>query len=344
VIRPGPLNLLTDVDGLVVGNVEDRGLRSGVTVVLPEPDAVAAVDVRGGGPGTRETDALRSTSLVERVHGIVLSGGSAFGLSAADGAMAWLAGKNRGFSVGSACVPVVPCAILFDLLNGGDKAWGDHTPYPDLARRACAQAAQGFHLGNVGAGFGAKAGPFKGGLGSASAVLPDGLTVAALVVVNAFGSAVIPGQSAFWAWPLEQNREFGGLAPQPGGGITSLDNRPQLPGTAGCHTTIGVVATDACLTRAEAERVAVIAQDGIARAIVPAHTLYDGDTLFVLATGRKKLPKARADALFNLGAAAADAVARAIARGVWCAESLGDMIGFRESVLPRTGFWPEDAF
>lgn len=343
-IRPGPLNLLTDVDGLLVGNVEDRTVRSGVTVVLADPDAVAAVDCRGGAPGTRETDALQPTSLVERVHAITLSGGSAFGLGAADGVIGWLAARRRGFSVGTACVPVVPAAILFDLLNGGDKAWGPQPPYRELAERACGQAGSVFQLGNVGAGFGAKAGPYKGGLGSASAILPDGPTVAALIAVNAVGSPVIPGQAAFWAWPWEQNREFGGIAPQAGGGVTSLDTRPSLPETPGTQTTIGVVATDAALTRAEAQRVAMMAQDGIARALVPAHTPFDGDTLFVLATGRKKLPKPRAQALCHLGAAAADTVTRAIARGVWCAESLGDMLGYRESFLPRTGFWPEDPF
>ncbi|HEY0418714.1 MAG TPA: P1 family peptidase, partial [Acetobacteraceae bacterium] len=208
--RPGPRNLITDIVGIAVGNADDAAVRSGVTVVLPEARAVAAVDVRGGGPGTRETDALGPTCLVESVDAIVLSGGSAFGLDAAAGAMAWLAVRGRGFAVGPAVVPIVPAAVLFDLGNGGDKHWGDRPPYRDLALAACAAAGRDFALGNAGAGSGAKAGDLKGGLGSVSAVTDDGFQVGALVAANPLGSVVMPGDGAFWAWALERNGEFGG--------------------------------------------------------------------------------------------------------------------------------------
>jgi L-aminopeptidase/D-esterase-like protein len=330
-VAPGQRNLITDVAGLSVGNAEDVRVRTGVTVVLPDRPAVAAVDVRGGAPGTRETDALDPTCLVETVDAVVLSGGSAFGLEAASAVLNWLAAQGRGFPVGTARVPIVPAAILFDLLNGGDKAWGETPPYAALARSACAASGRDFRLGNAGAGYGVKAGALKGGLGSASAVTPDGLEVGALVAVNAHGETVMPGETCFWAWALEQRDELGGQTPP---------RRALPPGEApmpasaplgiGGNTTIGVVATNAALSRAEARRVAIMAQDGYARAIRPAHTPFDGDTVFVLATGVLAPPGSRAATVAMIGAIAADCVARAVARGVFAAETLGDLRGYRD--------------
>lgn len=332
VIRPGPRNLLSDVDGIRVGNAGDMAVRSGVTVVLPDRPAVAAVDVRGGGPGTRETDALDPASLVEAVDAVVLSGGSAFGLDAAQGAMAWLAARGRGFRVAGSVVPIVPCAILFDLANGGDKGWGDDPPYRALGAAACGAAGLDFTLGNAGAGLGAKAGELKGGLGSASFVTGDGLQVAALVAANPVGHVVMPGSATFWAWGLEAGGELGGQAPPsgpvpPGAGL----ELPSLLAGAGANTTIGVVATNARLTKAEAKRIAIMAHDGYARAIRPVHTPFDGDTVFVLSTGTADLrEEARATLLFRLGSLAADCVARAVARGVYEARTLGGRVSYRD--------------
>ncbi|WP_337997354.1 P1 family peptidase [Oleispirillum naphthae] len=329
-IRPGPRNLLTDVPGFRVGNAEDGSAITGVSVVLPDAPAVAAVDVRGGGPGTRETDALAPGRLVERVDAVVLSGGSAFGLAAADAAMVWLAERGRGFQVGDFRVPIVPAAVLFDLANGGDKAWGAEPPYARLARLACDAAALDFALGNAGAGMGAKAGDIKGGLGSASAVDDDGLAVAALVAANPVGSATYPGQSTLWAWALEQGGEMGGQAPP----TAAADLEPDFPFlrglAAGGNTTLAVVATNADLGRGEALRVAMMAQDGFARAIRPAHTPFDGDTAFVLASATHALAEPRAMAVARIGALAADCVARAIGRAIVLAESAGAFTSWRE--------------
>jgi L-aminopeptidase/D-esterase-like protein len=333
-IRPGPRNLITDVDGIAVGNAEDWNARTGVTIVLPDRAATAAVDVRGGAPGTRDTDALDLTSLVDRIDAVALSGGSVHGLDAARGATLWLAERGRGFAIGPARVPVVPAAILFDLLNGGDKDWGVDPPYGALARMACDTAGAEFALGNAGAGLGAKAAGLKGGLGSASAVTADGLQIGALIAANPLGSVTMPGQGTLWAWALEQNSELGGQHPPtiaPADPSAGLDLPPHLASSArpGANTTIGVVATNADLTRAEARRIAIMAQDGFARAIRPSHTPFDGDTLFVLATGTVPLPEPRARALYVLGGIAADCVARAVARGVFLAETLGDRPGYR---------------
>src|SRR6185437_7585679 len=329
-IEPGPRNLITDVDGILIGNAADERVRSGVSVVIAETPAVAAVDVRGGAPGTRETDALDPTCLVDTVDAVVLSGGSAFGLEAASAAMTWLAARGRGFPVGSARVPIVPAAILFDLLNGGDKEWGERPPYAALARAACAAASRDVALGNTGAGFGAKAGSLKGGLGSVSAVTPEGLAIGALVAVNSRGETVMPGERCFWAWPFERRGELGGQTPPRTGLAAEADILPGAGPDVGANTTIGVVATNAILTRAEAQRIAIMAQDGYARAIRPVHTPFDGDTVFVLATGRQHLPEPRALALARLGVIAADCVARAVARGVFSAASLGDLIGYSD--------------
>jgi L-aminopeptidase/D-esterase-like protein len=332
-VRPGPRNLITDVDGIRVGNAGEEDVRSGVTVVLPDTPAVAAVDVRGGAPGTHETDALHPTCLVERIDAVTLSGGSAFGLQATAGVMNRLAAMGRGFAVGDKRVPIVAGAVLFDLMNGGDKDWGDEPPYRELGAAAVEVAGHDIVLGNTGAGLGAKAGDLKGGLGSASAVTDSGLQVGALIAVNAVGSAVMPGQATLWAWSFEQDAEMGGQ-PLPSAAVPLDPEMPFLDALhAGANTTIGVVATNADLTKAEAMRLATMAHDGLARAIRPAHTPFDGDTLFVLATGTRPLAAAPAErplALARLGAIAADTVARAIGRGVFLADSTDAFPSYRD--------------
>lgn len=325
-IRPGARNLITDVPGLKVGNAGDESRLTGVTVVLPDRPAVAAVDVRGGGPGTRETDALDPAGLIERADAVVLSGGSVFGLDAASGVVPWLAAQGRGFAVGDIRVPIVPAAILFDLRNGGDKAWGDTPPYRDLARAACETAGSDFALGNAGAGIGAAAGALKGGLGSASAIDGEGLVVGALAAANPAGSVVMPGQSTMWAWALEQDGELGGQTPPD----RPVGLEPDLPEEMqpGANTTLAVVAVGARLTGAQARRVAIMAQDGIARAVRPAHTPYDGDAVFVLSTGGGHPPGPAMVA--RIGAIAADCVARAIARGVYEAEPAAGLPSWRQ--------------
>ena len=316
----GPLNLITDVAGLKVGGAVDRRARTGVSVILPDERSVCAVDVRGGAPGTRETDALGADTLVEAVDAVVLAGGSVYGLAAADGVAAWLGAQGRGYglarSPGVPPSPVVPAAILYDLANGGEKGWGLDPPYRALGIAAAKDAAHTFDLGSVGAGAGAVAGLLKGGLGSASAVTSDGFTVGALVAVNSFGSVVAPGGRAFWAAPFEIDGEFGAIPPSGavvGGEDWGLAKRdPQI----GANTTIACVAVDAILSPAQARRLAVMAQDGMARAIRPVHTPFDGDVVFALATGRRPLPEPAALTLTRLGALAADCLARAIARGV----------------------------
>jgi len=317
----GLRNLITDVPGLSVGGAVDARARTGVTVILPDERAVCAVDVRGGAPGTRETDALGADNLVDAVDAVVLSGGSVYGLAAADGVAVWLGSLGRGYDLargpGIPLAPVVPAAILYDLANGGDKDWGLMPPYRDLGIAAAQAAGRTFDLGTAGAGAGAMAGSLKGGLGSASAVTPDGFTVGALVAVNSFGSVVAPGGAAFWAQAFEIEGELGGLTPSPfraapdDWGLSKRD--PKL----GANTTIACVAVDAILDPAQARRLAVMAQDGLARAIRPVHTPFDGDVVFALATGHRPLPEPAAFSLTRLGALAADCLARAIARGVY---------------------------
>ena len=337
-LKPGPRNLITDVDGILVGNAEDQRLRSGTTVVLGEQPFVASVDVRGGGPGTRETDLLDPSCRVDRVDAICLSGGSAFGLSASDGVMRWLAERGRGVAVGDAVVPIVPAAILFDLLNGGDKKW-DWPPYRELAYRAADKAAKDFTLGNAGAGLGAKAGNLKGGLGSASAIEPaTGLQVGALVAVNSRGYTTMGDMPQFWSWALEQDGEFGGLpAPERAVSLSVSHNRADLthdPAEAARsdprgNTTIAVIATNARLDKAEMGRVAMMAQDGLARSIRPVHTPQDGDTVFAIATGRHDF-SIDALTLGELGTLAADCLARAVARAVYHAATLGAARSWRD--------------
>jgi L-aminopeptidase/D-esterase-like protein len=321
-LGPGPRNLITDVAGLKVGQAEDAAARTGVTVILPDARAVCACDVRGGAPGTRETDALAPENLVEEADAVVLSGGSVYGLAAADGVTAALGAAGRGYRLASAegvpVSPIVPAAILYDLANGGDKAWGEEPPYRDLGRQAARSASDRFALGTAGAGCGAMAGRLKGGVGSASAAGEDGFTVGAVVAVNSYGAAVAPGGRTFWAAPYELEGEFGGL------GAAGLSAAPDdwglakgPPGAGRANTTIACVATDAALTPAEAKRLAIMAQDGLARALRPAHSPFDGDVVFALATGRRRLGERRQMDVARLGALAADCLARAIARGVY---------------------------
>jgi len=325
-MKPGPRNLITDVDGIKIGNAEDHDIRTGVTVILPDQPVLAAVDVRGGGPGTRETDALDPTCLIDAIHAIVLSGGSAFGLEAASAAIDWLSERGRGFRLGGATIPLVPSAILFDLLNGGNKDWGDTQPYRRLAEQAMDTASEDFGLGNFGAGLGATAGPIKGGLGSASVVDGSGVTVGAVVAANPFGSVTIPGSPVFWAWPFEQGEEFGGRGCEGVPGDIDLDYSFDIP--QGTNTTLAVVATDIALNKAQARRVAMMAHDGFGRAIRPVHTPLDGDTVFVMSTGGKPLHDPVGD-IARVGMMAADVVARSIARGVYEAKSVGDIRGYQ---------------
>ena len=314
-----PRNLITDVPGVRVGNAQNAQLASGVTVVLFDEPAIASIDVRGGGPGTRETDLLDPQMAVPRIDAITLSGGSAYGLDAASGAQAYLREQGRGYQVGAARVAIVPGAILFDLLNGGDKDWGRYPPYRELAYAAAANAGPEFALGSVGAGTGATTVNLKGGLGSASALTPDGFIVGALAAVNAAGSVVVGDGPWFWAAPFEDNGEFGGRgfpSPLPPGALEA-----RTKGALRQSTALVVVATDAALTKAQAKRFAVTAQDGLARAGYPVHTSLDGDVVFAAATGAKPL----ADPTFafmRLGAIAANVVARAVARGVYEATAL----------------------
>jgi L-aminopeptidase/D-esterase-like protein len=316
---PPPRNLLTDVAGIRVGHADDTRAASGVTAIVFDEPTVAAVDVRGGGPGTRETDLLDPSRTVERIDAIALSGGSAFGLDAASGVQAWLRGIGRGYVVGTARVPLVPGAILFDLLNGGDKDWGRYPPYRELAYAAAERAGAEFALGSVGAGRGATTVNFKGGIGSASALTDGGFAVGAVAAVNAAGSAVIDDGPWFWAAPYEQNGEFGGHGFPPAMPARALAARTK--GVPRMNTTLVVAATDAALTKAQAKHLAVMAQDGLARAIHPVHTALDGDIVFAAATGRRALANPPFE-LTAIGSAAAIVVARAIARGVYEAQAL----------------------
>jgi len=311
-------NLITDVAGVRVGHADDMKLGSGVTAVVFDRAVAASVDLRGGGPGTRETALLDPAQTVEGIDAIALSGGSAFGLDAASGVQAYLREQGRGFAVREARVPIVPAAILFDLLSG-DKDWGRYPPYRELGYAAGVNAARDFALGSAGAGLGATTVNLKGGIGSASATTRDGITVGALVAVNAAGSVTIGDGPHFWAAPFEQSQEFGGR------GWPAAFSAPDLAfrskGALGQNTTLAVVATDANLSKAQANRLAVIAQTGLARAIYPVHTPLDGDVVFAAATGNKPLPHP-VFSLSELGMVAANVLARAIARGIYEATAL----------------------
>ena len=315
-------NLLTDIAGVRVGHADDATLASGVTAIIFDQPAVAAIDVRGGGPGTREGALLDLANTVERVDALVLSGGSAFGLDAGGGVQAWLAEQGRGLNVRGAVIPIVPGAILFDLLNGGDKAWGRFSPYRDLGYAAAANAGTEFALGSAGAGMGATTATLKGGLGSASAITHGGITVAAIAAVNAVGSATVGDGPWFWAAPFETGNEYGGrgLPTSFTADMLRLRAKGGAALDANENTTIAAIVTDAALTKPQAKRLAMIAQTGFARAIYPVHAPTDGDVVFAAATGEKPIDAIAG--LTELGMVAANVMARAIARGVYEATAL----------------------
>jgi L-aminopeptidase/D-esterase-like protein len=325
-LKPGPHNLITDVEGVAVGNATCEKTKSGVTVLRCTGSFVAAADLRGGAPATREIDVLNVENLVGRADAIVLSGGSVFGLAAADGAAQYLSKKNIGLRLteNSPAIPIVPAASLHDLGNDGDKDWGDNSPYPLLGAQACENAGANFELGSVGAGTGAMAGLAKGGLGSSSIVLENGVSVGALAAVNPVGSVYLSDGETFCAWAHEIDDEFGGGKPP-------AQKEPPSPFPAGArlprpsgpreNTTLAIVATSADLSGVEAKRVAMMAHDGLARAIRPAHTIFDGDIVFTVATATTPWPQdqttPRALEVAAIGSAAADCLARAVARGVY---------------------------
>jgi L-aminopeptidase/D-esterase-like protein len=333
-IRKGERNLITDVAGLSVGLAEDLGARTGVTVLLGDAPMMAAADIRGGAPGTRDVQSLDAVPLVDAVDAVVLSGGSAFGLDAPSGVQAWLREQERGYRIapGLPPVPIVSGSIIFDLGNGGDKDWGEEPPYRKLGKRAAANARLDFALGNAGAGLGALAGTYKGGLGSASSVDDSGATVGALVVVNSVGSPVIPGTDVFWAHPFEQDGEFGGRIPT-GRIEAGLDLPFDMKGSVrpAANTTIAIVATDVELTTLELRRIAMMAADGFARALRPVHTPFDGDLVYVVSTSQRKAAEPRPIEVLRLGHMAADCIARAIARGVYEAKTLGAFKSYRDT-------------
>lgn len=316
-MTPGPRNLITDVAGLSVGNAQDEALKSGTTVILGDVPMTAGVHVMGGAPGTRETDLLAPDRLVSEIDAVVLSGGSAFGLDAASGVVDALRAQGRGFAVGEAIVPIVPAAILFDLLNGGDKAWNEN-PYPALGRDALGNVGKNFDIGSFGAGCGATAATLKGGLGSASFTLDQGITVGALVAANPLGSITTPNSRHFWAAPFEVGDEFGGLGVDPQTGLADKSTHTKMDPPEQANTTIAVVATDAALSKPQCSRIATAAHDGMARAIVPSHTPFDGDLVFALATGTGPVVE-DPNILLRIGHAASLALARAIARAVFAA-------------------------
>ena len=312
-------NLITDVPGIRVGHAGSAKLGSGATVVMFERPVAASVDVRGGGPGTRETALLDPAQTVEGIDAIVLSGGSAFGLDAASGTQAYLRELGRGFKVREAIVPIVPAAILFDLLSGGDKNWGRYPPYREFGYDAAKAASIDVPLGSVGAGLGATTVNLKGGIGSASARTSTGHTVGALVAVNAAGSVTVGDSPHFWAAPFEQGDEFGGRGISQAFGPDAFEMRTK--GSPGQNTTLAVIATDAKLSKAQCKRLAVMAQTGMARAIYPVHTPLDGDIVFAAAMGDKELDNP-VYGLTELGMVAGNVLARAIARGVYAARAL----------------------
>jgi L-aminopeptidase/D-esterase-like protein len=339
-VAPGRRNDLTDVPGLAVGSAEDARLATGVTVIVPDRAATCGVVVAGGAPGTRETDAMAPGALVGAADVIVLSGGSVYGLSAADRVTALMGAAGRGFRLahrpGAPLTPVVPAAILYDLAVGPAKDWGESPPFPALAARAleATEARDPVALGSQGAGAGAMAGGFKGGQGSASIRIAPGLTVAALVACNAFGSVTLPGQRAFWAWAHEIGDEAGAVMPDPARraaaddwGESKLSAEAVLGRT---NTSLAVVATNAPLSHAQAQRLAGMATAGLARAIRPVFAPFDGDVVFALTTADREAPPVDARRLAVIGAAAADCVARAVMRAVAHAEQgLPEGHGFR---------------
>ena len=321
-MKAGKRNLITDIDGLRVGHAHDANLKSGVTALICDVENVSSVHVMGGAPGSRDTDLLQPENTVQSVDGFALSGGSAFGLDAASGVQAALREDGKGFQIGDQRVPIVPAAILFDLINGGDKAWGQYPPYRDLGYEAARNATADFKLGSSGAGAGALVGGlapgFKGGLGSASTMLDNGITIGALVAVNALGAATIGDSKHFWAQPFEVGEEFGGFGPSsiPASEAQKLRIKMASEQNKNKNTTIAIIATDAVLTKGEAKRLAVAAHDGFARALWPSHTPLDGDLIFSVATSGSGIAPTISEQI-EMSAIAAATMSRAIARGVF---------------------------
>ena len=326
--KTGISNGLKDVKGILVGHDTDIKAVCGVTVIVCPKSAVAGVDVRGSAPGTRETDLMAPTNLVEKAQAVVLSGGSVFGLAAADGVTRWLAEEGYGFPLDQGyVVPIVPAAVLYDLGRGTNFIPAINA---DWGRWACEGAGDyPVPTGNVGAGTGAFSYSIKGGLGTASLILDSGITVAALVAVNSVGSVVNPDSGCPWEIGLEVDGEFGDQ------GKRAVRLPPPPAPEPVKNTTLGVIATDAALTVAQAQKVAQMTHNGMARSIRPAHTMFDGDTIFCLATGTKELPEKhgiyrepRALSLTELGHAAANCMSRAIIHAILQAGSLAGMTAF----------------
>lgn len=341
----GPTNTLTDVPGIRVGHSQrvGEGWLTGTTVVLtPSSGAVGGVDVRGGGPGTRETDLLDPGNLVDRVHAVVLTGGSALGLASADGVMSRLfaAGVGRSMGEPGCVVPIVPGAVIFDLGRGGKFGNAPGAGFGERAYDAARSSGSGpVRQGGVGAGTGAVAGGLKGGLGSASAVLPDGTTVAALIVANPLGSCVDPRTGKLYGARFGLPGEFPTLEPPSEHELAEASRRAdESVSPSGLRhslaTTIGVIATDATLTKSQCTKLAGVAHDGMARAIRPVHSMFDGDTVFAVATGGRPAPDDHE--FFLQMAAAADCLSRAVAHAMLAAET----------VQTRAGLWRSyrDAF
>jgi D-aminopeptidase len=328
-------NLITDVPGLRVGNAADARLASGVTALIFDEPTVASIAILGGAPGVRDGALLEPEMTVDTVDALTLSGGSAFGLDAMGGVQSVLRDRGRGFRIGDVTVPIVPGAICFDLLNGGDKNWGARPPYWDLGHAAASAAAGDFELGTAGAGYGATTANLKGGLGSASAVTSSGFIVGALVAANGIGQATIGSGAHFWAAPYEHGDEFGGLGwPSP---LPADTLAMRVKGDLPANTTIAIVATDAELSKAQAKRLAVMAHDGMARALRPAHAALDGDLVFAAATARASQSPSLRD-LTEIGLCAADCLARAIARAIYEATALpfaGAQPAWRDVFRPK---------
>lgn len=317
-MKPGPTNSITDIEGLSVGNAQDIDLKSGVTALICDKPCIASVAVHGGAPGTRDTELLSPKNTVETINGITLSGGSAFGLDAASGVQAWMRENNRGFEVGPVRVPIVPGAIIFDLINGGNKKWGRFPPYRDLGYEAAQNAKGDFDIGTAGAGTGALVAGLKGGLGTASLKLDNGITIGALFVVNALGAPLMGNTKHFHAALFEKDNEFGGhgLPTKVPFDVDTVKFKFRDMASDLSNTTIGIIATDAVVTKAEAERLAIAAHDGIARAIYPAHTPFDGDLIFSIASGGSGI-KPKGDDWTEMSGHVANVTSRAIARGVY---------------------------
>jgi L-aminopeptidase/D-esterase-like protein len=324
----GKHNALTDVDGIGLGHYTDADAASGVTVAICPEGAVTGVDVRGSAPGTRETDLLAPLNLVDKSQAVVLAGGSVFGLAAADGAVRWLAERGFGFPLDKSHVaPIVPAAVLYDLGRGRQfvppicAEWGE---------KACRTAGSGpVACGCVGAGTGALSGNIKGGVGSASLVMDSSVVVAALVAVNSAGSVINPDTGCPWEIGLEMENEFGLQ------GKRAVRLPPPIESAPVKNTTIGIIATDTTLTKAQAQKIAQMGHDGMARAIRPSHTMFDGDTIFCMATGKKKLPESsgffstpQAQAINEIGHSAAICMSRAIIKAILSAISMAGMTAF----------------